>query len=201
LSIDAVVKLGGSLFADAPAVLGALIAQARTHRLVVVPGGGALADAVRDACAVHDPGPSAAHWMAILAMDQHAHALAGLSPEARLVVDASSISAAHSDQRLAILAPYAWLRVADPLPHSWDVTSDSLACWFAATLGARRLVLLKSVDTTSTEVDRDNLGELVDPHFPKALVRGLECWILSGRHTDRLVELLKVGRTRGTRVR
>jgi len=30
---------------------------------------------------------------------------------------------------------------------------------------------------------------------------GLECWVLSGREPERLAELLRDGRTRGTRLR
>jgi dihydroneopterin aldolase len=72
---------------------------------------------------------------------------------------------------LPVLAPTAWLRLADPpsLPHSWDVTSDSVAAWVAGQLGARRLVLAKAV--------RSELQMLVDPHFARALPRGLEALV------------------------
>ena len=46
-------------------------------------------------------------------------------------------------KKLPVLAPYRWLREADPLPHSWDVTSDSIAAWVASRIGARRLILIK----------------------------------------------------------
>ncbi len=48
--------------------------------------------------------------------------------------------------RLNVLAPSAWLLGADPLPHSWDVTSDSIAAWVARALRVRRLMLVKDVD-------------------------------------------------------
>ena len=48
--------------------------------------------------------------------------------------------------RLNVLAPSAWLLRADPLPHSWDITSDSIAAWIARVLGARRLMLVKHED-------------------------------------------------------
>ena len=34
----------------------------------------------------------------------------------------------------------------DALPASWEVTSDSIAAWVAAQIGAERLVLVKGVD-------------------------------------------------------
>ena len=46
--------------------------------------------------------------------------------------------------RVPVLAPSRWLREADPLPHSWDVTSDSIAAWVAGQAGASTLVLVKA---------------------------------------------------------
>src|SRR5690606_6777814 len=86
---------------------------------------------------------AAAHWMAVLAMDQHAHLLHGRLPGSTLVDAPADASAALDRGQVPILAPYRWLAAADPLPHSWDVTSDSLAAWIAGAVGASRLVLVK----------------------------------------------------------
>jgi 5-(aminomethyl)-3-furanmethanol phosphate kinase len=211
VTVDAVLKVGGSLLAGERLgpLLDALESSASTERIVVVPGGGPFADAVREADRLHAPGAAAAHWMAILAMDQHAHLLAGLLPSAGLATDAATVERAIGAGRVAILAPYTWLRAADPLPHGWDVTSDSIAAWVAGQLGARHLVLLKAMDGVTdergevrTEVDPGALvvQGIVDEHFPRALDPEIECWIVSGRHPERLGELLRSGRTRGTRV-
>lgn len=202
MSLDAFVKLGGSLLeSDVRPLLDALASLAATRRLAVLPGGGPFADAVRAAVHRHPAGDSAAHWMAILALDQHAHLLAGLEPRARLCISAVEVESALGDARLAVLAPYAWLRAADPLPHSWDVTSDSLAAWLAARLDARRLILMKSrdapCDCSAVEAARSGL---VDRHFPKALEGRQECWLLNGRATERLGELLSERPAGATRV-
>ena len=63
-------------------------------------------------------------------------------------------------RRLPVLAPSRWLRDADPLPHSWDVTSDSIAAWVAGEVGARRLVLVKPPGAGD---------QAVDPYFHRAL--------------------------------
>jgi aspartokinase-like uncharacterized kinase len=76
-------------------------------------------------------------------MDQYAHVLAGLVDDAMIVEDPDRIAPAIDAGRIPILAPYHWLRGADPLPHSWDVTSDSIAAWIAVTLRAPHLVLIK----------------------------------------------------------
>jgi hypothetical protein len=109
-----------------------------------------------------------------------------------------------------VLAPFRWLRSADPLPHGWHVTSDSIAAWVAARLGARRLVLLKSVEgvpgpsgdaLAEAPLRSAVLAGIVDGHFEHAVEPGLECWVLSGHEPRRVGELLRDGRTRGTRLR
>ncbi|HEU4955000.1 MAG TPA: hypothetical protein VFT28_10520, partial [Gemmatimonadales bacterium] len=125
----AVVKLGGGLL-GAPGALGrvcaAVAAIGRREPLVVVPGGGPLADAVRALDRAVGLSPDAAHWMAILAMDQYAHLLAERIPGGRVVEEAGAIAAVLSAGEIAVLAPSRWLRAADTLPHSWDATSDSV---------------------------------------------------------------------------
>jgi aspartokinase-like uncharacterized kinase len=206
--VGTVVKLGGSLVGDPSlrALLAALHEACPSAPLVVVPGGGPFADAVREACALQSPGESAAHWMAVLAMDQYAHYLAGLQPGARVVDDEAAIGAALSRGELPVFAPYTWLRAVDPLPHTFKVTSDSIAACAASRFEASRLVLLKSVDGVPDgagglreEVSPAECGELVDEFFVEALPP-LDCWILNGRYPERLVELLRGGRTRGTRI-
>jgi aspartokinase-like uncharacterized kinase len=132
--ISTVVKLGGAVLAEAPIM--ALSGIACDGRTLVVPGGGPFADTVRAADAQFGLSDDDAHWAAILAMDQYATALAAIAPG------------------LPIVAPYHWLRAVDPLPHSWDVTSDSIAAWIAHAVGARRLLLVKPVDKGSDLVDR-----------------------------------------------
>ena len=56
------------------------------------------------------------------------------------------------------------------LPHSWDVTSDSIAARVAVMLGAERLVLLKSVDVPSGTSWEEALARgWVDAHFPRVV--------------------------------
>jgi aspartokinase-like uncharacterized kinase len=208
---DTVLKVGGSL-SRRPATLRRLMSvlgtAARSRTLLVVPGGGPFADAVRRADRRFRLDDSSSHWMAILAMDQYAHLLAALAPGSRLVSSPAQLAAG----RLNVLAVSAWLRGADPLPHSWAVTSDSIAAWVARRLGAKRLVLLKEVDG---QFDRDptkrsarllhrvaraRLGGVVDAHFARALGSRLPCWIVNGTHPERVVEVLKGQLAYGTQV-
>jgi aspartokinase-like uncharacterized kinase len=184
--------------------MGALSAAARRHRIVVVPGGGSFADAVRRADHRFRLGDSAAHWMAILAMDQYGHLLADLARGTRLVRSRRELAPG----RLNVLAPAAWLRRADPLPHSWEVTSDSIAAWFARTLRARRLLLVKHADgyigpligpgrvpARRRRLAFDAFAGVVDPYFPRALDPATGRWIASDRRPRRIARLIGTGGT------
>ncbi len=143
---DVVIKVGGALMRDAEAfrcAAAALGQLRRDARVVLVPGGGPFADAVRDADRKLGLGCDAAHWMAVMAMDQYAHLLGARIPRGVVIWNPSRIAAAHTAGRVPVLAPYRWLRRADPVSHSWDATSDTIAAWIAITLGAAHLVLLK----------------------------------------------------------
>jgi aspartokinase-like uncharacterized kinase len=133
-----VVKVGGGL-CSAPGALntvGASLADlGRRRRLLVVPGGGPFADAVREFDRRERVSADAAHWMAILAMDQYAHALVERISGAVLVEEPGAVGAALAHPGVAVLAPYRWLRAADVLPHCWNATSDSVAAFVA---GRRR---------------------------------------------------------------
>lgn len=144
--VHTVIKVGGGLLRDPTGferVVAALGAVERGHRILVVPGGGPFANAVREFDRRIPIGPDTAHWMAILGMEQYAHALAQRIARATLVENKSEIAAAIGAEQIPVLAPFRWLRAMDPLPHSWDVTSDSIAAWIADAVGARRLVLIK----------------------------------------------------------
>ena len=84
--------------------------------------------------------------MAVLAMAHPRISSPPRMPRAMVVTDATEMSTALASRRIPVLAPYAWLRRADPLPHSWEVTSDSIAAWIARAIAASRLVLVKPPD-------------------------------------------------------
>jgi 5-(aminomethyl)-3-furanmethanol phosphate kinase len=152
-----VIKIGGGLLGIQGAlkeVCAAVGTVGRSEAVVVVPGGGPLADLVRDLDRTVGLSADASHWMAILAMDQYAHLLAERIEGARLVEEPGAIPAVLGAGRVAVLAPSRWLRAADPLPHSWDATSDSVAAFVAGALDAKRLVLVKPVEVGRDGVDR-----------------------------------------------
>ncbi len=162
--VETVVKVGGGVLAHREhfdAALASIGAAARDCRLLVVPGGGPFADAVREADRRLRLPDDAAHWMAVLAMDQYAHLVAARLAGSVIVEEPREIATALSAGHVPVLAPSRWLRKADPLPHAWTVTSDSIAAWVAGRVGARRLVLVKPPGAT--------VGDLVDSYFARAL--------------------------------
>lgn len=208
---DALIKAGGSLYArpDLPAIAAVWAAAAARHKLLLLPGGGPFANGVRAADTRFHLSDSAAHWMAILAMDQYAYLLADVTPQAMMVRDLSVAAEVCAAGRLAILAPSALLLRLDPLPHSWQITSDSIAAWLATYSKTPLLVLLKSVagvyDPNSAllrQVSRSILAwyDLVDACFVDNLASATRCWIVDGGRPERLQELLRYGYTVGTEV-
>lgn len=138
-----IVKVGGSLF-DLPD-LAARLRPFCQGDVLLVPGGGPLAECVRRYDAIYHLGEEACHWLALRAVSVNAHVLAQLLPAARIISDLNLRS-----DGLAILDGYEFAVANDAhpdrLPHSWAATSDSLALRVAIIAKARELVLLKSTD-------------------------------------------------------
>jgi aspartokinase-like uncharacterized kinase len=187
-----VVKIGGSLYNRVPDLVPVLLASDRP--LFIVPGGGLFADAVRKSKVDDD----SAHWMAIASMDQYGWFIAsqGMKTTALLQVP----------DRQIVFLPYCCMRQHDPLPHSWDVTSDSIAAWVADFLGLD-LLLLKSVDgilengSLMKQVKIPVKTEVVDPFFiPFILEKTIKTTIINGSRIDRVEKFLKGKIVSGSRI-
>jgi len=184
--VDIVAKVGGGLLAREgclDAVLATIGAAAGGRRLLVVPGGGPFADAVRAVDGRFCLSAAAAHWMAVLAMDQYGHLIADRLADGVLVSDQAGIGAALEMRQIPVLAPFRWMRDVDPLPHTWDVTSDSIAAWVANEVGARKLVLVKPPGLDSGSSDA---RDVVDVYFPRAMPAAVTHRIVGADHIDAL---------------
>jgi aspartokinase-like uncharacterized kinase len=219
MSLDAILKIGGSLSRGngLKALCREISRLGRRHRLLVVPGGGEFADQVRHACRRYRLDDTAGHCMALLAMDQYGYLLHQLIADSALMTDLISVDDCGGPGRVSILLPSAPVGRADPLPHSWQVTSDTIAAWVAHQTNSLRLVLLKDVDgllTVETENKSSNgliaaldVEQLaghtggVDEYLSRFLVsRQMETWVINGLRPERLGELLSTGHTIGTRI-
>jgi aspartokinase-like uncharacterized kinase len=162
-----VVKVGGSLF-DWPGLRGRLrdwLAEQSPAVAVLIAGGGKLADAVRKADRTHQLGNEAAHRLAIRTMSVTARLLAELLDVGAVVDNWEELRQRIGNgcaPALLLFDVQSWMLKRDekarraPLPHTWDVTSDSIAAALAIELQANELVLLKSSSPPPTA----NLDEL-----------------------------------------
>ena len=151
-----VVKLGGSLFVHTNLIPGLRAYLASLPEpVLLVPGGGVFVNIVRRIDAEQGLGEEAAHWMALKAMRATTNCLRG------------SLRSEVSASRLHVLDALEFCTKDDTLPHSWAVTSDTIAARVAVVHGASRLILLKSIDIPSgTSWATAAANGWVDEHFP-----------------------------------
>jgi len=191
-----VVKLGGS-FAFSTQLrdwVGAIAACA--GRVVVVPGGGPFADTVRSAQARMGFDGQAAHDMAILAMEQYGRALAGLDRRLAPADSADAIRRELAGGRVPVWMPARMALRARDIAPSWDFTSDSLAAWLAARIGARRLFLVKHVAPCSRSARIDELAALgvVDKELARQLKLGaVDAFVFGPSDHDAAVVAIRQG--------
>ncbi len=156
-----VVKVGGSLFDHpklAPTLADWLKMQSET-KILLVAGGGRFADAVREMDRIHTLGEDAAHWAALASLAAPTAVLKAMLlpynlPKQLELIDCLAFAQRDDDKLLS-------------LPHTWQVTTDSLAARIAVVHDCQRLVLLKSCDIpkgTPWKVAVKN--GWVDEHFP-----------------------------------
>lgn len=166
-----VVKVGGSLF-DLPDLATRLqqwIDQQHAEQVLIVPGGGATADVVRQLDTIHYLGEDASHWLALRTLTINAHFLQ------RLLSTATVVSTPTPDP-LAIIDPFAFIQIDDhhpnALPHTWSATSDAVAARVAVVFDANAVVLLKSA-TPPDDADWHWAAEngFVDSLFMETLQR------------------------------
>ena len=190
-----VVKLGGSLIGS-PELKSWLdaFAQFGDGKVVIVPGGGLFADAVREAQAKTAIADATAHQMAVMAMDQYATLMVGLNAD--LVTASSELEIAERgwQHRAVIWKPSAMVLADHDLPMNWDLTSDSLAAWLASKLNAQHLLMVKSMSLSgSLPVSRNHQSQnharyhlqslieegVVDPYFGQYLAHQIfKTWLV-----------------------
>ena len=160
-----VVKLGGSVVRSGELTAWLDAIAAAPQPTIVVPGGGALADEVRACQERLGFGDASAHRMALLAMDQLAWAVAGLRQGFEVGATEEGLRAALGRGSVGVWAPYALISGRTDIEESWRLTSDSLALWLAARIGAARCYLIKSIARRRTrmgakQLAREGIGDV-----------------------------------------
>lgn len=174
-TITRVVKVGGSLFdlPDLGACIQAWLRQEKTAKNIFVAGGGELAEFIRRQHQLSPLDESRAHWLCIEAMQMMSHILHQRLLGSVLCQHLSEMRKAKARLNIARLGESFYILQHPPgnseimLHESWEVTSDSIAARLAICLGADELVLLKSADPPTGDLQElSDLG-YIDKFFPK----------------------------------
>jgi hypothetical protein len=208
-----VIKIGGSLLHKARAIMQTLKNYAQENGLciIIVPGGGPFAEVIRNIPVKISE--EAAHWMAILSMHQYGLYLANGDGEIPLVEHAAEIDDAMP---LTILQPYKMVKEDekdDCMPHTWDVTSDTIAAFIAHNLGENTFIKLTDVDGIMDEegqvikkihpkdmlIPKNSFSAgflynktCVDNYLPLFLMHHeLECIIVNGNYPERIKRVIE----------
>jgi aspartokinase-like uncharacterized kinase len=210
--VDAVIKLGGSLLEN-PAALKALgVTLCRIgekYRVMVVPGGGKFADAVRTVDEKFGLLAATSHRMAILAMDQYGLLLSHFIPHAHTCDSLTEAKRVSENKLVSIFLPSKLLLEEDPFKPSWDITSDSIAAYLATKLHAAKTVFVTDVDGIfSADPKKDQNAKLldsvpatkllelrkrtsVDKFLPNFLIKNsFDCYVVNGFYSERVANIL-----------
>lgn len=195
-----VVKIGGSLLHRTKELVKAITDYSNEsgNKVLIVPGGSVFAYTVRRVNASQE----ASHWMAVLAMEQYGYYL-GDGNEVKLIDDL------NVEDRVSIFLPYDLVKKKDELPHTWDVTSDTIAAWVAHQLKAR-FIKVTDVDgvylngVLQKELHASELAGIetcVDKELPRFLMENsMDCEIINGNCPGRLINALR-GNVIGTLIK
>ncbi len=192
-----VVKIGGSVAEVAGKIFDEL--KETEKDILVVPGGWIFAEKVREM----DIDDDSAHWMAIEAMNMYGYYL---SKHAELI---EPHDLDFEIDGVKILLPYILLKKYDELPHSWNVTSDSIAVWVAEKIDAERVIKVTDVDgivvngriVEQIKTKEINFETCIDRFAPVLLERyGRDMFICNGFAGGRVKDYIMKGIAFGTTV-
>jgi len=108
---------------------------------------------------------------------------------------------------ICILLPYKILKQDDCLPHTWDVTSDTIAAFVANRLGEKRFIKLTDVDGIQDKksghlIEKIRANELagkqaaglncIDAELPEFLMQTkMSCTIVNGNYPNRIIDAIE----------
>jgi 5-(aminomethyl)-3-furanmethanol phosphate kinase len=188
-----VIKVGGSLAETGR--LGATLSMLSAAQIpiVIVPGGGPFADAVRSLQREINFDDAVAHRVAMLAMEQMAEWIVSQRAGLKVAHSIDDISDCIMDGQIPVWAPLRMIGDDETISADWSATSDSLAVRLAELLGAR-LILLKSVDVadglSAEELARQGA---VDGFFPEIVARAGVSWSIFGPADDAALAAILTG--------
>lgn len=195
-----VVKIGGSLFPEHTEKLCNHLTKSN-EKIVLVNGGGCLANNIRQLNENNHFSDDVNHWNAIKCMDIIGNFIADKNEDIIPITSLEEIDEVHNNNKTPLLLTYELMRKEDPLKHSWDVTSDSIACWIANQINAKLLILTNVDGIYRGNISSNNKKLIknikakdllffketcVDKCLPKLLIKyHLDCFVINGRYPAR----------------
>ncbi|MFX0039293.1 MAG: hypothetical protein ACFFAB_08165 [Candidatus Heimdallarchaeota archaeon] len=146
----AVFKIGGKILEELDDLrstisqLEQLYSENLINKIILIPGGGSFANFIRKIYSELKFTEEIAHWMGIISMNYNGLELSKKFPNLQITESYEQIKEKKST--LCIFLPYEFIKENDKLPHSWDVTSDSIALFIAKELELNECFLIKDVD-------------------------------------------------------
>lgn len=205
-----VVKIGGSLFPEYTEKLCDLLVKSK-EKIVLVNGGGDFANLLREYDEKYNYSEDANHWSAIKCMDIIGELIADKNKNIETVNDIDLIDEIHDRNNTPLLLCYDILKHDDSLKHSWNITSDSIACWIAYKINAKLLILTNVEGIYKGNIFSNNkkliksisAKELlifdetsVDKCLPKLLIKyNLDCFVMNGKFPERVLHHLNGNHT------
>ena len=150
-----IVKVGGKILENRNNIestlnqFKSLLSNEMLQKVIIVPGGGSLADFVRQIDDKLDIGDDLAHWMAIYAMNHNGVNLCKNFTELKCIDNYDELQSclnSEYEKGIFVFIPYDFLSQEDQLPHNWEVTSDSITLYLTHKLKLKECYLIKDVD-------------------------------------------------------
>jgi aspartokinase-like uncharacterized kinase len=146
----AVFKIGGKILEDSENLkstinqLQQLYNENLIGKVVLVPGGGSFASFIRKIYSELKFTEEIAHWMGIISMNYNGLELSKKFPDLQIIENYNRLK--EDNKKFYVFLPYEFIKEYDELPHSWDVTSDSISLFVAKHLKLNECFLIKDVD-------------------------------------------------------
>lgn len=197
-----VVKIGGSLFPEHTKKLIENLTNSN-EKIVLINGGGFLANNLRNLNNEYPHSNEINHWNAILCMNIIGNFIADENDIIETITSLNEIEKVHKMNKIPLLLVYDIIKKEDPLEHSWNVTSDSIACWVAHKINAKLLILTNVDGIYRGNISSNNKKLIksisakkllffketcIDKCLPKLLIKyHLDCFIINGKYPDRVM--------------
>jgi len=146
----ALFKIGGKILEDFENLnstisqLTQLFNESLFEKIIIIPGGGSFANFIRRIYNQLKFTEEIAHWMGIISMNYNGLELSKKFPNLQVVESYEKLK--ENRKNICIFLPYEFIKENDELPHSWDVTSDSISLFVGKQLELNECYLIKDVD-------------------------------------------------------